>query len=149
VRDPVVKLNSVDSNYSWNLPADVMSVLDININNGSSKSNIAADDDNSNENTSEVLMVSGNQNISNDSSSDTAADANMTTTEQAAPSLVNEQDLPTTAEPAESKPANKKLVIGTWNIQSGRSARLQTALRALGIMGVDLCFWSSDRIPSD
>ena len=75
-------------------------------------------------------MVSDNQNINiNNSSSNIAAnDSNMTTTEQAAPPLVEEQDLPTTVDPAESEPANKELVIGTWNIQSGRNARLETAL---------------------
>ena len=144
VRDPAGKLNSEGGNYSRNLPADVTSVSDININDGSSN-DIAADDD-SNEDTLETFMVSDNENIKNNSSSDIAADANMTTTEQAAPPLVEEQDLPTTVEPAESKPANKKLVIGTWNIQSGRNARLETALRALGIVGVDLCFFTETKL---
>ena len=41
---------------------------------------------------------------------------------------MEERDLPTTLDPAESEPAITVLVIGTWNIQSGRSTRLQTAL---------------------
>ena len=49
-------------------------------------------------------------------------------------------------EPAESKPTNKELVIGTWNIQNGRSTRLKTALRALGIVGVDLCFHTETKL---
>ena len=58
--------------------------------------------------------VSDNQNVNiNESSNNIAADdSNVTTTEQAAPPL-EEQDLPTTVEPALSKPANKELVIGT------------------------------------
>ena len=41
--------------------------------------------------------------------------------------------------PVESKPTNKELVTGTWNIQSGISTRLETALWALSIVGVDFC----------
>ena len=49
--------------------------------------------------------------------------------EQAAPPLGEEQDLATTMNsPTESKPATVELVIGTWNIQSGRNTRLETAL---------------------
>lgn len=64
-----------------NLPADVTGVPDINVNDGSS-SNIAANND-SNEDTPEAFLVLDNQNISNNSSSNIPADANMTTTEQA------------------------------------------------------------------
>ena len=123
VRDLVVTLNSNDSNQE--LPADVTDVL---------------------VDTTEALMVSGTQNINininNSSSSDIAADndsnSNMRTTEQAVPT--EGQDLPTTMKQVESEQTNKELVIGTWNIQSGRSTRLETALRALSILGVDLCF---------
>ena len=111
VRDPVVTLNSNDGNQE--LPADITGVL--------------AD-------TTEALMVSGtkniNININNSSSSDIAADddsnSNMSTTEQAVPT--EGQDFPTTMKPAESKPTNKELVIGTWNIQSGRSTLGETPI---------------------
>ena len=56
------------------------------------------------------------------------------------------QNLPTTTKPAESKPTNKEIVIGTWNIQSGRSTRLETALQALSIVGVDLCFLTETKL---
>ena len=49
-------------------------------------------------------------------------------------------------EPAESEPTNKELVIGTWNIQSGRSTRLETTLWALGKVGVDLCFLTETKL---
>ena len=92
--------------------------------------------------TMEALMMSGTQkiNINGGSSSDIAAndDFNMRATEQAVPT--EGQDLPTTMKPAESKPTSKELVIGTWNIQSGTSTCLETALPALSIVGVDLCF---------
>ena len=68
----------------------------------------------------------------------------MTTTEQTVPT--EGQDLPTTMKPAESEPTNKEIVIGTWNIQSGRSTRLETALRALSIVGVDLCFLTETKL---
>ena len=60
--------------------------------------------------------MSDNQNINiNDSSSNIAAkDSNTMTTEQAA--SMEERDLLTTMDPAESKPATTELVIGTWNI---------------------------------
>jgi len=119
VRDPVVKLNSKDGN-AWNSPIDLTGVLDINTTDESSSIDIATDNDDSNEDTTEALLVSDNQNINiNDSSSDIAADdSNMTTTEQPPPPIEKEQDLPTTVESAESEPANKELVIGTWNIQN-------------------------------
>jgi len=44
---------------------------------------------------------------------------------------------------SESIPATTEIVIGTWNIQSGRNCRLETALRALGVVGVDLAFGSN------
>ena len=94
------------------------------------------------ENTTEAFLLSDNQNINinTSSSSNIVADkySNMTMTEQVAPLLVEEQDLPTTVDPAESKQANKELVIRTWNIKSGRSTRLETALWALGIVEVDI-----------
>jgi len=37
-------------------------------------------------------------------------------------------------------------VIGTWNIQSGRNCRLETALRALGVVGVDLAFVTETKL---
>jgi len=55
------------------------------------------------------------------------------------------QDLPTAVDPTVSEPATTELVIGTWNIQSGRNIRLETALRALSIVGVDLCFLTVER----
>ena len=55
--------------------------------------------------------------------------------------------MPTTVDPAESKPAKKELVIGIWNIQSDRNARFETALQALGIVGVDLCFLTETKVP--
>ena len=128
VKDPVVTLNSNDS--SRKSPTTV--VLGV----------LAG--------TTEALMVSGTQNINinininNGSSSDIAADdnsysnSNMRTTEQAVP--MEGQDLPTTMKRAESKSTNKELVIRTWNIQSGKSTRLETALRTLSIVGADLCF---------
>ena len=98
--------------------------------------------------TTEVLLVSGNQNINiNDgNSSDIAAnnDSNMATTEQTVPT--GRQDLPTTMKPAEPKLANKELVIGTRNIPSGRSTRLETALQALSIVGVDICFLTETKL---
>ena len=79
----------------------------------------------------------GKININNGSSSDIAADndsnSNMRTTEQTVPT--EGQDFQTTMKPAEPEPANKELVIGTWNIQSGRNTCLETALRALSIVG--------------
>jgi len=86
VRDPVVKLNSKDGN-AWNSPIDLTGVLDINTTDESSSIDIATDNDDSNEDTTEALLVSDNQNINiNDSSSDIAADdSNMTTTEQPPP----------------------------------------------------------------
>mmetsp|Transcript_54121 Transcript_54121/g.58696 ORF Transcript_54121/g.58696 Transcript_54121/m.58696 type:complete len:103 (+) Transcript_54121:233-541(+) len=90
--------------------------MDINIDDGSS-SNIAVDDD---------------------------YNSNMRTTEQIVPT--EGQDLPTTMKPAEPKPANKELVIWTWNIQSGRSTRLETALWALGKVGVDLGFLTETKL---
>ena len=129
VKDPVVILNSNNSNRE--LPADV--------------TGLSAD-------TTEALLVSGIQNINiniNDGSSseittDDDSNSNMRTTEQAAPA--EEQDLPTTMEPAESKSTNKELVIGTWNIQSGRSTCLETVLQVLGIVGVNLCFLTETKL---
>ena len=94
-------------------------------------------------------MVSGtnNININNGSSSSNIAannDSNMRTTEQAVP--MEGQDLPTTMKPAESEPFNKELVIGTWNIQTGKNTRLETALWALSIVGVDLCFRTETKL---
>ena len=98
--------------------------------------------------TTEAFMVSDIQNINiNDgSSSDITADndSSMRTIDQAVP--MEGQDLPTTIKPAESKPTNKEIVIGTWNIQSGRSTRLETALRALSIVGVELCFLTETKL---
>ena len=98
--------------------------------------------------TMEALLVSGIQNINiNDGSSSNIAadnDSNMRTMEQTVPR--RGQDLPTTMKPAESEPANKELVIGTWNIQSGRSTRLETALWALSIVGVDICFLTETKL---
>ena len=45
-----------------------------------------------------------------------------------------------------------KLVIRTWNIQSGRNACLETALQvlwALGKVGVDLCFLTETKLTED
>ena len=94
----------------------------------------------------EKFMVSGIQNdINNGSSSNIAAiDDSMRTIEQTVPT--EGQDLPTTMKPAESKPTNKEIVIGTWNIQSGRSTRLETALQALNIVEVDLCFLTETKL---
>ena len=90
-------------------------------------------------------MVSGTQNINiNGSSSNIAADdSNTRATEQTVP--MEGQDLPTTMKPAKSKPATE-LVIGTWNIQSGRNTCLETALRALSIVGVDVCFLTETKL---
>ena len=100
------------------------------------------------EDTTESVSDNQNVNINDSSSSNIAAnnDSNMSTTEQAAPPIEEVQDLPTTMKPAESEPTNKELVIGTWNIQSGRSTRLETALRALSIMGVDICFLTETKL---
>ena len=46
----------------------------------------------------------------------------------------------TTVNSSQSLPATTEIVIGIWNIQSGRNYRLESALRALGIVGVDLAF---------
>ena len=99
-------------------------------------------------------MVSGTQNInininiSDGIGSDIAADddsiSNMRMTEQAIPT--EGQDFPTIMKLGESKPTKKDLVIGTWNIQSGRSTRLDTALRALSIVGVDLLFLTETKL---
>ena len=100
------------------------------------------------EDTTELVSDNQNVNINDGSSSDIAADndSNMVTTEQAVPPIEEVQDLPTTMKPAESKPTNKELVIGTWNIQSGRSTRLETAFWALGIVGMDLCFLTETKL---
>ena len=126
MRDPVVTLNSNDGNLQ-DLPADVMGVSEA-------------------EDTTEEFIVSGIQNVNiNNSSSNIAADnSNMRTTEQAVPT--KGQDLPTTVEPANSEPTNKELVIGIWNIQSGRSTHLETVLWALGKVGVDLCFLTETKL---
>jgi len=47
---------------------------------------------------------------------------------------------------SESLPATTEIVIGTWNIQSGRNSRLETALRALGVVGVDLAFLTETKL---
>ena len=46
----------------------------------------------------------------------------------------------------DSELAIAELVIGTWNIQSGRNTCLETALRALSIVGVDLCFLTETKV---
>ena len=123
MRDPVVILNS---NSEQELPTtDVVGV--------------SAD-------TPEALMVSGIQNnINNGSSSNIAADDDsMRTIEQTAP--MEGQDLPTTMKPVESEPTNKELVIGTWNIQSGRSTYLETVLWALSIVGLNLGFLTETKL---
>ena len=91
-------------------------------------------------------MVSDNQNINIiDSSSNIGVnDSNTMTTEQAA--SMEERDLPTTMDQAESEPATTELVIGTWNTQSGRNTRLETALWVLGKVGVDLCFLTETKV---
>ena len=52
----------------------------------------------------------------------------------------------TAANSSESLPATTDIVIGTWNIQSGRNSRLETALRALGAVGVDLAFLTETKL---
>ena len=112
MRDPVATSNSDDINLR-DLLADVTGVSEA-------------------EDTTEAFWVSGIQNVNiHDSSSDVAAsDSNIRTSKQAV--LTEGQDLPTTMEPVDSEPTNKELMIGIWNIQSGRSTTLETALRALG-----------------
>ena len=91
-------------------------------------------------------MVSGIQNNINDGSSSNiaAGDDSMRTIEQTVP--MEGQDLSSTMKPTESKPINKELVIGTWNIQSGRRTRLEIALQALSIVEVDLCFLTETKL---
>ena len=98
VRDPVVTLNSTGGDRE--LPEPGVSEA---------------------EDTAEFVSDNQNININDGNSSNITADddSNMTTTEQTVPT--EGQDLPTTMKPAESKPTNKEIVIGTWNIQSGRS----------------------------
>ena len=125
VRDPVVTLNS---DGEQELPTtDVTGV--------------SAD-------TTEALMVSEIQNINiNDGSSSNITannDSSMKTIEQTVPT--EGQDLPTTMKPTESEPTNKEIVIGTCNVQSGKSTRLETALQVLNIVGVDLCFLSETKL---
>ena len=97
------------------------------------------------EDTAELVSESDN-NINDVSSSDITAndDSNMTTTEQTVPT--EGQDLPTTVKPTESKPTNKELVIGSWNILSGRNTCLETVLRALSKVGVDICFLTETKL---
>ena len=100
------------------------------------------------EGTVETTLVSGlhNVNIKHSSRSNIATnyDSNMMTTEQGV--LTERQDLPTTVDSTESKLATVELVIGTWNIQSGRSACLETALQVLSIVGVDFCFLTKKKL---
>ena len=97
------------------------------------------------EDTAELVSESDN-NINNDSSSDITADDDsiIMTTEQTVPP--EGQDLPTTVKPTESEPTNKELVIGTWNILSGRNTHLETTLRALSKVGVDICFLTETKL---
>ena len=90
-------------------------------------------------------------NIDDDSSSNITIDDNSISNtgnnyEQATPPLGEEPDLATAMDSTESEPATTELVIGTWNIQSGRNTRLETALRALGKVGVDLCFLTETKL---
>ena len=48
--------------------------------------------------------------------------------------------------PSESLPNTAEIVIGTWNIQNGRNTRLETALRALGVVGVDIGFLQETKL---
>ena len=89
-------------------------------------------------------MSEPNINIHDGNSNEAAAEANTRNTEQTVP--MEEQDLPTTMKPTESGPTNKEIVIGTWNIQSGRSSCLEAALRALSIVGVNLCFLTEKKL---
>ena len=41
---------------------------------------------------------------------------------------------------SESFPDTAEIVIGVWNIQSDRSFQLETVLRALSVLGVDIAF---------
>ena len=68
----------------------------------------------------------------------------MMTIEQTVPT--EGQDLPTTMKPTESEPTNKEIVVGTWNIESGRNTRLETTLRVLSIVKVDLCFLTETKL---
>ena len=123
VRDPVVILNSNGSDRE--LP----------------DSGVSEEED-----TADLVSGIQNININTRSSSDNTADgdSSMRTIEQTAPT--EGCDLLTTVKPTEPKPTNKEIVIGTWHIQSGRSTRLETALRALSIVGVDLCFLTKTKL---
>jgi hypothetical protein len=52
----------------------------------------------------------------------------------------------TATNPLESPPDTVELVIGTWNIQNGRNKRLETALQALGVVGVDIGFLQETKL---
>ena len=52
----------------------------------------------------------------------------------------------TATNPPESLPDKAEIVIGTWNIQNGRNTRLETALRALSVVGVDICFLQETKL---
>ena len=121
MRDPVVTLNSNGGDRE--LPEPVVS---------------------EEEDTAEMVSESDN-NINDCSSSGdiTDDDSIISNTEQTVPMG---QDLPTTVKPTESEPSNKELVIGTWNILSGRNTRLETALRALSKVGVDICFLTETKL---
>ena len=103
VRDPVATLNSTGGDRELPEPGILEGVEDI-----------------------PELVSEPNINIHDGNSNEAAAEANTRNTEQTVPT--EEQDLPTTMKPTESEPTNKEIVIGTWNIQSGRSTRLEAAL---------------------